>query len=162
METRPPLPSHQAPAGPALEAHAWLPAPIQALIIAALTRLFARLDRLFQLWQSGALPPPAPRHPAHRTPAPKPTHRRDAAPARPRRRAPIRARITPTKTRTNMCVQHHAAPLAQSPAISPSTKPAPRRHPARAPPATRKPNPSPKHLPARVRNRAYFHYDIQT
>lgn len=164
METRPPLPSHQAPAGPALETHVWLAAPVHALIMAAFARIFAQLERLFQLWQSGALPPPALRHPAHRTPAPKPTHRRDAAPARPRRRAPIRARIISIQIRTDSCAQNHALPGARFPAITPSTAPAPRRHPARAPPRPTKTKTQSvaKTPPSEVAKPRPFHNDIVT
>ena len=43
--------------------HSWLPATLQALILACLTRLFGRLEQIFQLWQSGQLPLPQPRNP---------------------------------------------------------------------------------------------------
>ena len=41
------------------ENRAWIPDAIHALIIAALARVFARLEKLFLLWQSGNLPVPA-------------------------------------------------------------------------------------------------------
>ncbi len=42
----------------ATPAHAWLPAPIHALILACLVRIFGRLEEMIRLWQAGLLPPP--------------------------------------------------------------------------------------------------------
>ncbi len=50
----------------------WGPvAALQALILALLARLLGRLDGLFQRWQQGQRPPPAPARP-RTTPAPRP------------------------------------------------------------------------------------------
>ena len=135
METQPPPLSHQAPAEPATDTDGWLPAPFQALIIAALARIFARLERLLQLWLAGALPPPALRHP---TPTRKPAHCPHAAPTRcsphhRRRRAPMRVQAT-TAIHIQPSALNHGASRARSPAIKPSSAPSPRHHPARAPP----------------------------
>ena len=45
----------------------WLPAPLHALIMSCLARIFGRLERMLLLWQSGPLPLPQPsaRRPAH-------------------------------------------------------------------------------------------------
>lgn len=36
----------------------WIPSAIHTLIMAALARIFGRLEQIFQLWQSGTLPTP--------------------------------------------------------------------------------------------------------
>ncbi len=36
----------------------WLLEPLHALILAALTRVFGRLEQLLRLWQAGTLPAP--------------------------------------------------------------------------------------------------------
>ena len=59
--------SAQADAAPG-----WLPAPLHALIMSCLARIFGRLERMLLLWQSGALPlpqPSAPRPAHHRAPS---------------------------------------------------------------------------------------------
>ena len=57
------------------ETRALLPATLLALIDAILARLFARIEHLLQLWQSGTLPTPPIRHPKshNATAAPRPT-----------------------------------------------------------------------------------------
>jgi len=57
------------------QAQAWLPASLHALIAACFARLFARLEQLVLLWQSGQLP-----HPPVNAPHPA----RHPVPARPR------------------------------------------------------------------------------
>ena len=85
--------------------HACLPPALHALIIATLARLFARLEQLFLLWQSGQLPPQRPGAPPIARPAPNTPHPGTSRTARPgrqytrARRATFRApspRPTPT------------------------------------------------------------------
>lgn len=77
----------------AQEKCAWIPTAIHTLIMAALARIFGRLEALLHLWQSGTLPLPAPRpqQPA-RQPAPRPTSVRTprARTARPRQESATR------------------------------------------------------------------------
>lgn len=70
----------------ALENRALLPAVIHTLIAAAFARLFARLEQLLLLWQSGALAPPPPRTPAPRPIAVTSTRPQSAARHRSQRR----------------------------------------------------------------------------
>ena len=68
-----------------MENRALLPAAIHALIAAAFARLFARLEQLLLLWQSGALVPP-PHTPLPRPIAAPATRRQSAARHRTRHR----------------------------------------------------------------------------
>ena len=52
---------------------AWIPQAVHTLILACLSRIFARLEQLVLLWQAGELPAPPPRT------ATRPTARRDSA-----------------------------------------------------------------------------------
>ena len=60
METQSPSLSEQIArlrsAARVQESCAWLPAAVHALIMACLVRLFGRLERMLQLWQSDCLP----------------------------------------------------------------------------------------------------------
>ncbi len=113
----------------------WVPESVYALIVACLVRLFARLEEMVLLWQSGDLPaacarrrrapfapksPPARRHAAaharshHKSaraqanPAPRPSHR-PAGFARARHRAPGQSRPSHRPRRTA-----RAPPLAKN------------------------------------------------
>ena len=69
-----------------------LPAALHTLITAILTRIFARLEQVFLLWQAGQLPAPTVRHRAPNLPAEaRPSHHNTPAPREPRQRnAPAR------------------------------------------------------------------------
>ena len=83
-----------------------IPASIHALIMACLARIFARLEQLFLLWQSGQLPPPQ----AHATQ--HPISRRDSA----RRSEAPRRKV------------HSADPPASQPVSQPAASPSRARH----------------------------------
>ncbi len=142
MESQPPSLSEQLAglritARAPLETCAWIPGPIHTLIIAALARIFARLEQLFALWQAGSLPAPAPhqqrRAPHH--PVESPRHRAQPSP---RRRAPSRIATTqPIRAQPNRVrrpINQPAVP-ARSHALRPPTRPP--RSTARAPPTCR-------------------------
>ena len=64
---------------------AWIPDAIHALIMAALARIFTRLEQMIRLWQAGQLPPPQGHDPASATPSPtRHNHVRRAANRQPR------------------------------------------------------------------------------
>ena len=123
------------------EKRAWIPDAIHTLIMAALARIFGRLEQLLLLWQSGQLPLPqsanprptaaplptiaiTPHHPAHprarRTPHPAAIHDLAARIAIPRR-APF------------PCAPHPAPNRASPRTTTPSARP----RPAHDPPAAR-------------------------
>ena len=81
----------------------WLPDALHALIMAALARIFARLEDMIRLWQSGALPPP----PASRAPS-----RHSARASRVPRRGRIRARRRHTSRDQLSPVAEQARPHA--------------------------------------------------
>ena len=116
---------------------------LHAMIAAILARIFGRLEQLFLLWQSGALPLPLPLPLAH-CPAPRTpnsaTARGFRAPVAysPRRAAAPVLRARPRHIRAGNA---HAVPVLRAPhhAASAAMIPAYRPHPARAPPFTRRP-----------------------
>ena len=121
----------------------WLPAALHALIMAALARIFGRLEQLVLLWQTGTLPLPAPRTAAPTTPrildaaeggtrlAPQPSHARTRS-ARHRRAQPASADALQTAATPHFTAGRRTQPSAHPPSIiQPSRK---RPHPARAPP----------------------------
>jgi len=113
---------------------------LHALILACFTRLFARLEQLVLLWQSGTLPVPQPRPPSpptsHRSPK-RPSHTRTQRLA-PRGRTmaeppPILPRAAPAPRpphRAPTGAPNRAHAITPSGAITPPTPP----HLARAPP----------------------------
>ena len=129
----------------AQERYVWIPAAIHALIIACLARIFASLERLVALWQSGLLPPPQPSRPS-RTPRP-------SCPRPSRRRTPGLRRVRPRSVSRNAARRHtvHRLPSRTAnpcPIPAPQARPAAfrptafrpttfRPHPARAPPLAR-------------------------
>ncbi|MCC6719048.1 MAG: hypothetical protein IT555_14295 [Acetobacteraceae bacterium] len=112
----------------------WLPAPLHALIMACLLRLFGRLEQLILLWQDGRLPA------------------RDIPTATPALRAPIRSRPRRTRgyrarRRTRRAVAAARAGAAirpRAPWVAARGRPSPhfrsapplRPRPAHGPPAT--------------------------
>ena len=98
----------------------WLCNSIIEMIYACLTRLFAQLEAMVQLWQAGALPIPAPRTPASRDPAiPAPARhpRRTRHPAAQAAPAIVDAIPMPlVRTRPALCgAPVRAAPLPPGP-----------------------------------------------
>lgn len=93
---------------------AWLPRSLHALILAALARIFGRLEHLLLLWQAGTLPAPQSRH-----------SERSEAPTLPSSPGQRKATGTTRRTRT----RHNAArtPCAAQaiPAPNPSVSSAP-------------------------------------
>ena len=67
---------HHAPLG--RETCAWVPAAVQDLIIAWLTRIFASLEQLVRLWQAGQLPSPPSARPCRAPPGGIPPDKRVA------------------------------------------------------------------------------------
>ena len=124
----------------AQEKCAWIPAAIHVLIIAALMRIFGRLEQIFLLWQSGDLPAPqirAPRAPRPRAPRSRATRSR-ATPRPTGHRARTRARqasvpITPAPRRPPEFAPFNSAKPPSCPRLCP--------HQARAPPPTARKNP---------------------
>ena len=123
----------------ALENRALLPAAIHTLILAALARLFDRLEQLLLLWRTADLPSPAP-----------PTAPRRRAPA-PRHRAP---RVKSTR-RTRVAKARAQQTCARQPALQPNATPpptpkrpgAPKRRTLDPPPnAPQSPSPSHVHI----------------
>ena len=57
------------PAAPSGAARRMLPISLHAVFAALFARIFARLEHLLLLWQTGQLPTPAPRQPTTRQPA---------------------------------------------------------------------------------------------
>ena len=122
--------SSPSPASAASPRGGWLPAPLCALIMASLARLFARLEQMLRLWQSGAFPVPSVRH----------TLRRIAQPRKPGAHAP-RHRLA--RRRHHIPHIHRAPtpaprpiPVTRTPSIArqyPRAQPR-RPHAARAPP----------------------------
>ena len=111
----------------------WLPEVLHALILAALTRIFGRLEQLLQLWQTGALPAPQPRATSGHT----------ATPRTPLTRARIRhPRTRLAIARRGQTVMPRPCPPASSarsrPSARPSARPYRQRRPARAPPSARR------------------------
>ena len=104
---------------------AWIPAAIHALIIAALVRIFTRLEQVFALWQAGQLPRP----PIRRTRAT--TSRPSTAP---RAARPIHARRTPKLPRAPRIRPRATAPARAAPFAPPTRRPRQDRAP---PPAFR-------------------------
>ena len=109
----------------------WLPAPLHALILAALARVFGRLEQLLRLWQTGALPAPRPRAPTA-----------SATPRAPQARA-RQTRIRHSRTRLAIArrgkpVMPRPGPPASSTRSRPSARPHRQPRPARAPPSARR------------------------
>ena len=120
--------AHLRQAAQAQEKCAWIPSAIHTLIMAALARIFGRLEQLFQLWQAGTLPAPLVRRPPARprTAAARPFSRPSVCQAR--RRAP---EIRPRATRPTASHPVHGVP---KPKGTPAAKHR-RTRPQRAPPA---------------------------
>ena len=95
----------------AQERCAWFPAALHALIMACLVRLFGRLEQIFQLWQAGNLPLPAPRRES-----------RQIAPRDPQSPAPRAWRRTRRRTRRHS--RARATARQSSPAPRPAIPPA--------------------------------------
>ena len=136
----------------------WIPASVQALIMACLARIFGRLEQIFLLWQSASLPPPAsPRapNPAHRIAVQRPRtpgrlHRRSKS-ARHRQSATSQSatsRATPALRAPNQ-----APRVASSSPITSATCP----HAARDPPYN-----GAKTAFLAVAQARQFHYDLAT
>ena len=112
----------------------WVPESVYALIVACLVRLFARLEEMVLLWQSGGLPAPSAR-PRRAPLAPKtpPARRYSAAPARSRHKS-ARARENPARRPshrpTGFARARHRAPSQSRPTHRP-------RRTARAPPVAK-------------------------
>ena len=109
------------------ENRAWIPDAIHALIMAALARLFTRLEQVFLLWQSGNLPLPASRDAPQGT-SPRPSARRMSA-RRPRSR--VRADL-------NRVQIPGAAPVIPAPVIPATSSATPARPGALTPSAPRR------------------------
>ena len=108
-------------------AHGWLPAALHALIMACLARLFARLEQIVLLWQSGKLVvPPAVSPSAARAPA----HDRPRA-ARPAARAPLPR--TPRVTHPAIPVQTILGPAIRLRRAAPAPGRLCRTYPSHAP-----------------------------
>ena len=120
METQPPRLAGQFAALRATTATtpkgAWIPAPVHALIMACLARIFGRLEQLVLLWQAGNLPTPATRP----TSTPRPLDIRCAAKD---------SRFLPHPPK------HHPEHAARQTRPTPPARaePSPARHPLRAP-----------------------------
>ncbi len=124
----------------ALENRALLPAALHALIVAALARLFDRLEQLLLLWRSGVLAPHRPIIGATATrpesakrqqsPQSSPRRQRNRTQSPMRHRAPIPARAQ--RRRIGFTgFSHLHRPISAIPAPAPR----PPRRSARAPPA---------------------------
>ncbi len=121
------------PAQARLETCALLPAALQALIAAILSRLFDRLEQLFLAWRSGTLPAPKTRNASPPRATARATHR-TTTPRRTTRRA--RTRV-PDATTTSAPRQTPELPPSNT--IKPPSRP--RQCPLRArapPPETQK------------------------
>ena len=135
----------------------WLPRSLHALILAALARVFGRLEQLLLLWQAGQLPTPKSRPPERREGPTLPSSPRQPKATGITRRAHTRHNAT--------CHSAARAPfgLAAIPASNPSAapsaaiKPGPHSRPApiRAP-AGRCPSPRQKRPIAGTPIRAYI------
>ncbi len=112
----------------AQEKCAWIPSAIHALIMAALARIFGRLENIFQLWQAGTLPAP----PVRRSVAPART-----GTARPISRRPISRRSASRACRRAPAIHSCStlpAALHPDPAIPiPATRPGNKRRRSRPP-----------------------------
>ena len=114
-------------ATPSNDGCGWLPASIQALIMACLARLFARLEQIFLLWQSGQFPTPAENLP----------QRLAQTSTTPSRAPRARARRSPRIRRRRICASAmrprrapcHAPAIAQSRRIVPAIRPRPAHDP---------------------------------
>ena len=95
----------------AQEKCAWIPAAIHTLIMAALARIFGRLEALLRLWQAGTLPAPQPRTPSSRD-STKIAPPRPATPARNRHRA---AKLTAASPEPNVIQSEAKDPGLQPP-----------------------------------------------
>lgn len=125
------------------ENRAWIPDAIHALIMAALARLFTRLEQVFLLWQSGNLPLPASRDAPQGT-SPRPSARRMSA-RRPRSRVradlnrvqiPGAAPVIPATSSSTPARPDALTPSAPR-RVRSAHDPPPECHPSRRPPLTR-------------------------
>ena len=107
------------------ETCAWIPDAIHALIIAALVRIFTRLEQIFALWQAGQLPPPAIRS------LRASTARRGTTPRATRSNRATRAPKVPPRLRVQRNRPQPTAPTSATPAAPPGLRP----RQGRAPPA---------------------------
>ncbi|MCC6719260.1 MAG: hypothetical protein IT555_15360 [Acetobacteraceae bacterium] len=119
------------------ESCAWSPYGIHALIMACLVRLFARLEQIFQLWESGNLPPPPIRAPSFEPAmrATRPPVVRSSGHRRARHRRPASRRVTargPARGRAAARPRHAAAPPPARRILAPDSR---RIRAARAPPS---------------------------
>ncbi len=131
------------------EAPCWLPDALFARIMAALARVFARLEDMIRLWQSGLLsPPPAPRAHAPRTHA---ARRARATPAIRRRATPMPANPDPDSVTSPVFIPARPASNGTARAIRP-TPASPHRRQVRALPCPCAKKP----LPRGSRHRVYF------
>ena len=121
----------------AQEKRVWMPNAVHALIMACLTRIFARLEHVIQLWQAGLLPSlpiPATTH-SNAVRAPHPPIPR---PIRQRSKSRARTAIAPARRSAetqNPPIDVISGDAAPDRALIPPAHPCPR--PARAPPAVR-------------------------
>ena len=123
--------AHLRRAAQAQEKCAWIPSAIHALIMAALARIFGRLEHIFQLWQAGTLPAPpvrravAPAHTATARPiSRRPISRRSASRACRRTRNPLLQHAS-GRPAPGSCRPHPSDTTGgQAPPVTPTTPPA--------------------------------------
>ncbi len=111
---------------------AWIPDPIHALIMAALARIFGRLEQLLLLWQSGQFPPPQsanPRRAAAPRPAAAPCRRVEPRARLPRHSAARRDRAAICRRVPSLRASHSALNPPSPPARAPSARPRPTHDP---------------------------------
>ena len=157
METQPPRLAGQFAALRATTATtpkgAWIPAPVHALIMACLARIFGRLEQLMLLWHACCLPaPPSPRTPKCRNPSSVPHSR---APARQAHRPASALGQLKAADRSS-----HAKPAMHAPTPRPAaSRPiasSSRPHAARDPPN------QPQNPARRVAQTRPYHYVLTT
>ncbi len=120
-----------------LENRALLPAVIHTLILAALARLFDRLEQLLLLWRTADLPSPVqPKAPRHRTSAPR--HRAHRA------KSTRRSRTAKARAQ-QICARKPAPPPNATPTLIPKRPSAPKRR-THDPPQIAPEVPPPKHV----------------
>ncbi|MCC6720033.1 MAG: hypothetical protein IT555_19320 [Acetobacteraceae bacterium] len=123
----------------------WLPATLQAMIIACLTRLLDRLEHLLQLWKSGQLPGLVPAQPARPHGATPRCHA--ASPSRIPRRMHQRAAPRAHRPTERATMPARPAPASAHTPAPPRPAPPPPAPPPPAPPRAR------NHSPIRYRGR---------
>ena len=126
--------AHLRQAAQAEETRAWIPAAIHALIIAALVRIFTRLEQVLALWQAGQLSPSAIRRPTSSVRVAG--SRRDSAPRATRPHRATRTQAVPPHARRPRNTPQATTPTATAPAgTRPAVPPGQRPRQGRSQPA---------------------------